>query len=177
MKAFRILTVLLAICMLLCGCKDSHQQTNPSQSTAAGDIQSGEETQMQTLERNGVRFTLPSDFHDYSESPIGQGHDFLYGNDSLGIVGDKTAKEDAGVASLMEFAAATAAQYGAETSQKDGVWTVSYEDPEANEPQSNLCVFYETEDSFWIIRTYCPTQILDSCREDMWHYATAAEFL
>ena len=176
MKAFRVLTVLLAICMLLCGCKDSNQPS-ASQPTAAAEIPSGDEIQMQTLERNGVRFTLPSDFYDYSDSPIGQGHSFLYGNDSMGIIGDETAKEDAGVASLMEFAEATAAQYGTKAVQKDGFWTVSYEDPEANETQSILCVFYETEDSFWIIHTYCPAQILDSCQEDMWHYATAAEFL
>lgn len=180
MRFLNIFAFFLAMCMLLVGCKDTEKTDNTTQPATTQPTvettQPQEKVPTHILERNGVRFELPMEFYDFSETKIGQDHGFLYGNDEMVIVGDKTKKDDGSIASLEQFAAWKASEYGAEAVQKDGFWTVTYEDPEANEPQTNICVFYETQDAFWVIRTYCPSQILDICQADMWRYATAAEF-
>ena len=178
MKYSGILAILLVGCMLLVGCNNSEPADN-TQSQNPID-QATEETQPQevTYTRKGVRFTFPANFSDYSDFAFGQQYDFLYADAYIGVLGIEDVKADLSeeITSLEVYAANQASAFGTQAEQKDGIWTALYEDLEQNEPQMMVCAFYETENSFWTIKSYCTSDVFTENQDAMWSYVTAATF-
>ena len=165
MKILKYFLCLLALGMLLCSCKQTVAKTEAQQPDAPI-----------LFTRNGATLELPTKFFDYSESPIGVGHSFLYGSDVMGIMGDQYIKTRTESESLESFVQSQAELHRVQATQKDGFWTITYDDPTQNEPQIYICVFYETQSSYWIVSAYCPDRMFEDCCTDMWNYATNVLF-
>lgn len=168
----KVVTIFLVVLMLFSvftGCKKEEQSTPVT-------TVKPQTTGLKTFTCNGLTMELPEKFYDYSDSPIGVGHSFLYGSDFMGIMGDEYKKSENEFTSLDEFVQAQADAHSTQAAQKDGFWTITYEDPSQNEPQIYICTFYETQSSYWIISTYCPDIMLEDCQADMWNFATNVRF-
>ncbi len=167
-KLIVLLSVLFLIAACLAGCE---------QSTAGGNtpVEPSEDpsTVEQEFSRHEISFTFPGDFIDYTNTPVGQGYSFLYANSQLGLIGLEEPKEK--YPDFAGFLAAKADELGAEATQKNGFWTLTYIDETQNEPQTMLCIFYESESSFWTVKAYCPEDVYTTYAETMWEYATSAK--
>lgn len=172
MKIIRLLVVLMALCLLFVGCNNEPD----SVPTIADDLSAS--PVQPAFNRGGVRFNLPEEFSDYSQSPMGQNYEFLYADSFVGIYGlkDNSGGLDEEIDSLEAFVAAQAEKHGAEPTQKEDYWVFSYEDLEQNEPQMMVCAFYEVGDFYWSIYSYCPSDLFESSSEAMWGYITSPVF-
>ena len=168
MRFIRILTLLLVMCLIFTGCKESK---NP-------DSSSNENQEAVDFSRDGVIFDLPEDFTDYSDSPLATNYVFLYASPTVGIYGlkDPSGGLDEEITSLETFVESIAQRYNTEATQKDGIWVISYEDLEQNEPQTIVCAFYEVGDMYWSICSYCPSDLFEDNSEAMWGYVTSVKF-
>lgn len=171
MKYIRILAVLLAMCLLFAGCKGSSDHKTP-------DELFDEEQPDADFSRCGIVFDLPEDFTDYSNSPLATNYEFLYASPYVGIYGlkDHAGGLDEEINSFEIFVSKIAERYGTEATQKDGIWVMSYEDPEQNEPQMIVCAFYEVGDMYWSICSYCPSDLFEENGDAMWGYVTSVTF-
>ena len=180
MKYISIIAVLLAMCLVFAGCKDNEQTDKPAEQTPTAAPADPVETESQevTFSNNGAVITLPGTFTDYTGKPIAEGYAFLYGEVMMGLRGieDQKADMDESVTSLESYAAYQASVFGGEAVQQDNLWTLSYEDLSENEPQMFVCVFYETENAFWTVQSYCPSNVFENCQADMWNYVKAVTF-
>ena len=168
-----LLSVLLLLSVFLCSCKQDKKDTMTP--TAVSTIpQASEPTEPVHFDTEEVSFVLPGDFTDFTDSPFGQRYDFAYACDFVGVVGISQEKNQE--ADLAAYAAAYAAEKGSEAVQKDGFWSVTYEDLTQNEPQTFVCAFYETENKYWTVESYCPSILFENYAEDMWSYVISAKF-
>ncbi len=176
MKYIRIFTVLLAIGLLFAGCKKNDESKSNYPQISPDQI--GIASTDNTFSHNGVSMTLPSSFSDYTDLPIGQEYSFLYGASTVGISGLEVSKDTVSeeITSLELYAADYANQMSGEATQKDGIWSVQYEDLSQNEPQTYICALYETENAYWIISGYCPSQVFEDYGQDMWVSIASAVF-
>lgn len=171
----KLLSIMLAV-MLLCGvftgCNSADEETLPA------TVPEATEPEEKEFLKNGIQLTLPGDFSDYSDYPIGQAYTFLYAGPSDGVYGmeDSKASLPETVTDLASYAAYQATLLGGEAVQKDGVWTLTYEDLTRNEPETNLCAFYEGNDCYWTVTAYCPSRSYEENQEIMWGYVTAVTF-
>ena len=165
MRFIRILTLLLALCLVFAGCGKSD---NPA-------IENQEPVD---FGRGGVIFDLPEEFTDYSDSPLAAHYVFLYASPYVGIYGlrDHSGGLDEEISSFEAFVQSIAQRYNTEATQKDGIWVISYEDLEQNEPQTIVCAFYEVGDMYWSICSYCPSDLFEDNSEAMWGYVTSVKF-
>ena len=178
MKYMSILAILLIGCMLLVGCN----QADSAGATQAQDPHADAPEETIPLEvtysRKGVSFTLPSNFSDYSELPLGTQYAFLYAEPYIGIQGIEDVKADLSeeITSLEAYATEQAAAFGTQAEDRNGIWTAVYEDQDQNEPQMIVCAFYETETAYWTIQSYCTSDMFETNQDAMWSYVTAAAF-
>lgn len=178
MKYVSIIAVLLAMCLMFAGCKDK-AQTDPTQlPTDNSGVPVETEPQEVTFRHNGAVVTLPSSFIDYTLMPLAADYTFLYGDSMVGLSGIEDLKEeiDPSVTSLETYVAYRANLVGGEAVQQDGLWTLSYEDLTQNEPQMLVSVFHETERGYWIIQSYCPSDVFETHQADMWNYVKSVTF-
>lgn len=180
MKYVSIIAVLLAMCLIFVGCKDNEQTDKPAEQTPIDAPAEPVETEPQeiTFSNNSAIITLPATFTDYTEKPIAEGYAFLYGDAMVGLRGTEDQKTDLdeSVTSLESYAAYQASVFGGEAVQQDNLWTLSYEDLSENEPQMLVCVFYETENAFWTVQSYCPSNVFEIHQADMWNYVKSVTF-
>ena len=180
MKYISIIAVLLAMCLLFVGCKNSDQGSEPSQQvpTDPNGVPVETEPQELTFSYNGATVTLPGTFVDYTLMPLAADYTFLYAEAMVGLAGIEDLKEevDPSVTSLETYAAYRANLVGGEAVQQDGLWTLTYEDLTQNEPQMLVCAFYETERGYWIIQSYCTSDVFENHQADMWNYVKAVTF-
>ena len=178
MKYTSIFAILLIGCLLLVGCNNAEPVKETGSQIPNDQINEETEPQTVTFTRMDVTFTLPANFTDYSETPIGAPYDFLYAEAYIGLLGIIDVKEDLSeeINSLESYAASQASALGTQAEEKDGVWMALYEDLEQNEPQMYLCAFYETDTAFWTIKSYCTSDAYENNQDTMWSYVTAATF-
>lgn len=174
-KAIKLLAILLTFCLLLTGCelgilKDAFEAANNG----------GKE---KAFTNAGVTVTLTTSFLDFTNTATNTGkYPFIYASDSIGIIGVQENKAELfdsfeemdleGYANLISelYDLNTAAQ------QKDGFWMLTYETDAADEPQTFVCVFYETDADFWNIQGYCTTAKYAENQEAIWKYLTSVVF-
>ena len=173
----KILSVFLLLALLLtafAGCKAGETPETTAPSPLADPTEPGE----QVFTKNGLKIQLPDFFTDYSDLPIGQGYSFLYAGPYNGVEGIEEKKADMpeSVTDLASYAAHQQAIYGGELTQKDGIWTLVYQDPTQNETQTYVCAFYETDAGYWSVKAYCPEDVYATYEADLWSYVTAVTF-
>ena len=172
-KIFAVLMVAMLLCGLFAGCNNSADEE-----TLPATIPEATEPEEKEFLKNGIKFTLPGNFEDYSQAPAGQEYTFLYAGPYNGVYGteDSKASLPESVKDLASYAAHQATALGGEAVQKDGIWTLTYEDLTKNEPQMFVCAFYEGQDCYWTVTAYCPSQCYEEDQEIMWGYVTAVTF-
>lgn len=153
----KILAVLMAVCLLFAGCKEKEAKNSFS--------------------KDGLYIAFPDIFTDYCDTPLAEDYDFLFAGDYVGVLGISESKKDMPetVTDLQSYAGYIAEGYNQQVTEKDGFLTVSYEDLEMNDPQMYVCVFVETENHYWSIRSYCMSDSYENNAEMMWKYITAVE--
>ena len=179
MKYIIVIAVLLAMCLLFVACKDKNQTDAPSQvPTDNSGVPVETESQEVTFCYNGASVTLPNSFEDYTLLPLAADYTFLYGNSMVGLCGIEELKDeiDPSVTSLETYVSYRANLVGGQAVQQDGLWTLSYEDQTQNEAQMMVCVFHETERGYWIIQSYCPSDVFENHQADMWNYVKSVTF-
>ena len=180
MKYISILAVIVTMCLLFVGCGKNGNTQNPG-TPVQNDSSNGAveaEPQENIFRYNGAQMVLPADFSDYTLSPIASDYTFLYADAMKGIIGIEDMKEDIdpNVTSLESYAAYQAEKYDAEAVQTEGLWTLVYEDLTQNEPQMFICAFYETEDAYWTVKSYCTTDMFETFEAEMWDYVKSVTF-
>ncbi len=162
---------LLAVCLvLLCfsGCHDQPASGNtPVEATEDPNFY---------LSKNGIHFTLPEGFQDYSETPLSQNYTFLCSNGHIGLFGIEEPKEFDRSLNFDGFLKYWENSLGSKATQRDNLWTITCLDTTVNEPQTLLYVFYESLDGFWAVCAYCTEDVFESYQETMWTYASSATF-
>ena len=174
-RVFRILSVLFLVSILLVGCKKpAPPAANPTVPTTVPAT----EPPKVDFQRAGITLALPENFIDYSDYPMNQGYEFWYAGDYVGIFAIQESKDtiDESVTNLESYCAYQATVLGGEAAQNAGIWTFSYEDLTQNEPQTFICAVYETKDAYWMVKSYCPSDLYETHKEAMLSYVTAATF-
>lgn len=176
-RIFTILSVLFLISILLVGCKKPDTPTEnpsvPTQTTVPAT-----EPPRQSFERAGISLELPENFRDYSEYPMSQEYEFLYASDFVGIFAIQESKDtvNEAVTTLETYCTYQASVLSGEAAQNAGIWTITYQDLTQNEPQTYICAVYETEDAYWTVKSYCPSDLYETYKEAMLSYVTAVTF-
>ena len=162
--------------IFLSGCKAQQspvnpQQTNPSVQAAVPNLTTPEIPEIPGFD---IRLNLPETFSNYTGSEFAKDYDLLYSDGRMGIGAICIPMQN--VYTLEEYAAQDGEYYRTELTQKDGFWTLTYEDFDSNEPQTLVNVYYETEEGFWIVQGYCPSQSYPMYETEIWQYITGATF-
>lgn len=174
-KVLTIVTVIFLLCGVFAGCNNA--ETAPGTDSPV-TVPQETEPPMQHFSRDGVNFTLPTNFKDHTDTPLAQDCSFLYSDGYIGLLGiqsDKAAQPET-VTDLASYAADQAAALGGEAVQKDGIWSYTYEDPTQNETQIYICAFYEAENCYWTIKAYCTADMQQTYGETMWGYVASPVF-
>jgi len=114
---------------------------------------------------------IPADYIDLSDEEFAEGLDFVFGLDPIAINGLREEK-------------ATFAAYGLEVdlerygklliaannvssqlTQTDGIWNFSY----ASGHMTYVVTLWETEDAYWTVQGYCPTENYSKVKKDIWN--------
>jgi len=173
-KLLTVVTVIFLLCGMFAGCNNAENAGTEAPDTIPQET----EPPVQHFSKDGVNFTLPTEFKDHTGTPLATDCNFLYSDGYiglLGIQGDKAAQPET-VTDLATYAADQAAALGGEAVQKDGIWSLVYEDPSQNETQIYICAFYEAENCYWTIKAYCPADMQQTYEETMWDYVTSPTF-
>ncbi len=172
----KIVAVAALFGIFLSGCNAqrppvSESQTNPKVQALVPNLTMPEIPQVQ---KNDIQLNLPEEFFNCTGSQGLEAYDLLYSNGRMGVGVFCIPMQN--VYTLEEYAIQDAEYYRTELTQKDGFWTLTYEDYESNEPQTMVNVYYETEGNFWIVQGYCPSQCYPLYETEIWQYITGATF-
>lgn len=172
----KILVIAALFGILLSGCNSqnspvSPQQTKPNVQAVIPGLTSPEIPKPQKLE---IQLNLPEEFYAYTGMDVANGYDLLYSNGKMGIGAIRIPMQT--VYTLEEYAVQDAEYYRTELTEKDGFWMLTYEDLEWNEPHTMVNVYYETEQNFWIVQSYCPSEDYALYETEIWQYLTGATF-
>ena len=166
--------------LLLSGCKqekpaDEEFFDKVSDNNVQVTMPQAETPTQPTQKQTGIALNLPEEFKEYTPEPGPAQYDFLYSNGQMGIGLRCNKKPEYGT--LEDYAKREAEYFRTEALQKDGFWTISYEDTEANEPQMIVTVYYETEESYWEVLGHCPSQSYELYQDQIWQYITGAQIV
>lgn len=158
----------ISICLLAgCGSND------PTQTTTQPE-QQPTQIQNENIEKPVIQLNLPAEFEDYTGNPYTEGYYLYYSNGNIDIGCIHLAKQQGYV--FEDYVNQEAEYYRGSLTQKDGFWTLTYEDTDTNEPQTMVNVYYETEDSYWMVQGCCPSQSFAAQESQIWQYITGATF-
>ena len=128
-----------------------------------------------TQKQTSIALNLPEEFEALTPEAGPEQYDSLYSNGQMGIGVSRKKKPEFGT--LEDYAKREADYYRTEALQKDGFWTISYEDTQANEPQTLVTVYYETEECYWQVQGFCPSQSYELYQDQIWQYITGAQIV
>ena len=130
----------------------------------------GKDSATVTYTNHELTITLPEEFMDLSDEPFAADLTFVYGWDPIAINGireEKTTFEAYGLQMDLQ-------RYGdlliksnnvrSELTQKNGIWNFSY----ASGEFTYIVTLWETEDAFWTVQAYCPTEDYNKVKSDIW---------
>lgn len=148
MKKLIILALILCVC--LSGC--AHEAADPSYAFEDLSIQ------------------IPEDYINLTGEDFAQGLQFVFGKDPIALNGLREEK-------------ATFAAYGlqldledygnllrkannvqGELKRTDGIWNFSYD----AKGFTYVVTLWETEEAFWTVQSYCPTENYSEVKDQMW---------
>ena len=142
--------LLLALCLLLTGC--SPEPAAPTYTFEDLSIQ------------------IPEDYINLSDEEFASGLSFVFGCDPIALNGlreEKSTFEAYGLELDLE-------SYGkflmmsnnvsGDLTQTDGIWNFTY----ASGEFTYVVTLWETEEAFWTVQAYCPTEDYSKAKKDMW---------
>ena len=169
-----VFAVLLAV--LFCGCK---KQQTPDATNSNGDkvqavIPNVTEPELPNKDKNTLSLTLSEDFVDYSDNIAAENYDFLYtnGNIAIGMICNTKPEHF----TLEDYAMREAEYFQTEMTEKDGFWTIAFEDFDSNDPQMMINVYYENDNSFWTVQGFCLSENYEQYQTQIWQYITSGVF-
>lgn len=168
-----LMSLLFSGCKTQQPAKEGFFEKLPGNDVQAAMPQTEKPTQP-SQKQNSISLELPDDFEDYTGKPGAEQYDYLYSNGQMGIGINAIRKPQYGT--LEDYAYREADYYRTQATQKDGFWTITYEDPDSNEPQTMIHVFYEDADTYWTVQGFCPSQCYDQYESIIWQYITGVEF-
>lgn len=160
--------------IFLSGCKAQQGLQVPQQTGVQAVVPNLTVPNIPPIQKTDIRLNLPEEFLDCTESPVGEAYDLLYSNGQMGVGAVCIPMQS--VYTLEQYAGQDAEYYQTELTQKDGFWTLTYEDFDSNEPQTMVNVYYETDDGFWIVQGYCPSESYPMYETEIWQYITGVTF-
>lgn len=166
MRIFKIFICVISVLLLAgCGSKDV-PTTQPEQQPT--------QIQNEDTEKTNIQLNLPTEYEDYTGVPYTEGYHLYYSNGNIDIGCIHLPKQQD--YAFKDYVNQEAEYYRGKLTQKDGFWTLTYEDTDTNEPQTMVNVYYETEDSYWMVQGCCPSQSYAAHEAQIWQYITGASF-
>lgn len=152
LRSLKVLLLLLLTAALLCGCSAAPKE--------------------QEILCNELTLMLPPGFVDFSEDGVEEGLAFNYADVDMGICGSFEEK-----AYLRQYIPdITAEKYAqlflrtngmdAAVETKDGIPCFTYTAAD----YTYLCGVFESEENFWVVQSYCKTEVFPANEETMWGY-------
>ena len=148
MKKLVLLLVVFSLCLAACGADTA--------------------TVSHTYE--DLTLEIPETYIDLSDEDFAEGLDFVFGQDPIAVNGLREPKatfEAYGLEMDLE-------RYGSlllkannvsnELTRKDGIPTFTYESGEF----TYVVTLWETEEAFWTVQAYCPTEDYSASQKAMW---------
>lgn len=148
MRKLIVLLLIFSLCLAACGAKT--------------------ETVAHTFE--DLTIQIPADYVNLSEEDYADGLDFVFGLDPIAINGQREEKatfEAYGLEIDLE-------RYGSlllksnningKMEEKDGVLSYTYISGDI----TYVVTLWETEEAFWAVQGYCPTENYAKAKNDMW---------
>ena len=114
---------------------------------------------------------IPADYIDLSDEEFAEGLDFVFGLDPIAINGLREEKATFAAFGLEmdlerygKFLIA-ANNVSCQLTQTDGIWNFSY----ASGDMTYVVTLWETEDAYWTVQGYCPTESYHKVKKDIWN--------
>ena len=114
---------------------------------------------------------IPADYIDLSDEEFAEGLDFVFGLDPIAINGLREEKATFAAFGLEmdlerygKFLIA-ANNVSCQLTQTDGIWNFSY----ASGDMTYVVTLWETEDAYWTVQGYCPTENYSKVKKDIWN--------
>lgn len=148
MKKYLIVFLLLSLCLTACG----------------------NDAAMVPHTHDGLTISIPEDFIDLSGEEFAGTLNFVYGLDPIavnGLMEPKSTFEACGLeldAQRYGEFVIMANKVTAELVEKDDILTFTY----ASNGYTYVVTVWETEDAFWTVQAYCPTEDFKASEKDMW---------
>ena len=148
----------LLLSLLLVGCAGAM----PEQTVVCGDL----------------AITLPANFVDLSAESYGKDLSLVYGMNELIVT---AGREDAAAlkAQLPHIDALEYARLVVSTNALDAqvqleeeIPTFTYTMGTGEESFTYLVAVFASEENFWLVQCFCPTEAFDQNRDEMWRYIT-----
>lgn len=150
MKKLIALSLLLILCLSLAAC--------------------GPEPAAPSYVFDDLSIQIPEDYINLSDEAFAAGLDFIFGLDPIAVNGlreEKATFQAYGLEiDLQRYGdlLMKANNVSGSLGQKDGIWTFSYESGDF----TYVVTLWETEEAFWTVQAYCPTENFSKAKKDMW---------
>ena len=122
---------------------------------------------------------LPDEFVDLSDESFASDFDFLYQGRGVAVAGIRESRQAVAAAygqlDAQQYAALSMKLHGipGDPVRTDGIWHFSYSAVSNGQQIAYLCAVYETEESFWLVQSYCPAEHYDA--QIMWQYVCCVD--
>ena len=105
-----------------------------------------------------ISLSLPADFTDLKDLSVAQSADFLYGRDTLIVMGLSEPKESLPSMTLEEYTSLVIQGNGLDVTWEKlpGGCRFAYEAPVGEDTYTYVAMTCEGPDNFWIVQCYCP---------------------
>ena len=114
---------------------------------------------------------IPEDYINLSDKEFASGLDFVFGLDPVAINGmreEKATFQAYGLEVDLERYGKlliAANNVSSQLIQTDGIWNFSY----ASGDMTYVVTLWETEDAYWTVQGYCPTESYHKVKKDIWN--------
>ena len=148
MRKLILLLLVFALCFTACGAKET--------------------TAPHTYEDLTIR--IPTEYVELTGEDFATGLDFIFGLDPIAINGIREGKatfEAYGLDLDLETYGnllAKSNNVSGRLTREDGIWTFSY----TSGDMTYVVTLWETEEAFWTVQGYCPTENFAKAMKDMW---------
>ena len=135
-----------------------------------------------TVKMDDLSFTLPYTFTDMSgDSTENPNQAFMYAQDNLYITGFQESKAELSkyfqYISLGAYVQMFCENYFPDipAQHTDDIWNIVYTTAIDGKDYTFLCLFYETQESFWRVQACCPSEDFAENQQVMWDYLSSAD--
>ena len=148
MRKLILLLLVFALCFTACGAKET--------------------TAPHTYDDLTIR--IPTEYVELTGEDFATGLDFIFGLDPIAINGireEKATFEAYGLDLDLETYGnllAKSNNVSGRLTREDGIWTFSY----TSGDMTYVVTLWETEEAFWTVQGYCPTENFAKAKKDMW---------